>query len=340
MHPKVLVCGANWLGDSVMSMPAIQAFKESDPGRWLTMLVKPDLVPLWRMHPGVDEVLTLEPGVWGTLRAARVVAGLGFSEALVFPNSFRSALIPYLGRVSERVGMKGHARSWMLTRVVTPSSAPGRTHQAWEYLALVGMTGRPPACPRLMVPGAAIEAARTRLHLGASGDRLAGLIPGAAYGPSKCWPAERFAAVGGRLAEENGCRVVVLGRASESALCAAVARHAGKEVLDLAGKTSLPELSALLSLCRVVIANDSGGMHLAAACGARVVGVFGITDPSKTAPLGTGHRVLGPEGVRGSRDIERDSAEARQCLQTISVEQVTAAAVAVLADQAPCDHEP
>ena len=344
MNEQTLICGVNWLGDSVMSMSAVQAFRTANPAGRIGVLAKRSLVPLWRMHAAVDEVLSIEPGVFGTLGAAQRVARQGFGRAYVFPNSFRSALIPFLGRIPERVGMRGHARSAMLTRVVVPFSEEGRRHQAWEYLAVMGLLDGPsavtgPERARLRAPAEAMAQVRSRLAPMAKAGALVGLMPGAARGPAKRWAPARFAAVGRRLAEERGCRVVVLGSAAESELCAEVAQGVGRDVMNLAGQTSLPELTALLSVCRVVVANDSGGMHLAAAAGARVVAVFGMTDPAKTAPLGASHRVICPKGAQGSRDIKRNSAAARACLASIDADRVAVAALDLLSDERPCDHE-
>jgi heptosyltransferase-2 len=123
----------------------------------------------------------------------------------------------------------------------------------------------------------------------------------------------------------------VFGSGNETDLCETVTAGIGRKALNLAGQTSLPEFAALLSSCGVVICNDSGGMHLAAAAGAKVVAVFGMTDPAKTGPMGKGHRVICAEGVRQSRDIKRDSSEAAVALKSISADRVAAAAREVLA---------
>jgi ADP-heptose:LPS heptosyltransferase len=124
------------------------------------------------------------------------------------------------------------------------------------------------------------------------------------------------------LVTEQGCRILVLGGKADQSICDEVAEGMGAGAINLAGKTDLMELAGLLGLCRVVVANDSGGMHLAAGLGVAVVGIFGLTDPVKTAPVGPFSRVLCAEGVARSRDIARDSMEARAAMESISVDTV------------------
>ena len=157
-----------------------------------------------------------------------------------------------------------------------------------------------------------------------------GLLPGAARGPSKQWPPDHFIAVGRQLAARPGCRIVVFGARDEASLCRAVAEGIGPAAITLGGETTLSELAALLGLCRVVVANDSGGMHLAAAAGARVVAVYGLTDPAKTGPIGHGHRIVCAEGRPRSRDIRRNSREAKDALASIRPDRVLEAVMELL----------
>jgi len=295
------------------------------------MLVKPKMGALWKMHAAVDEVIEMGIAASGTLQTVKIVKARKCEGALVFPNSFRSALVPYLARVPVRVGMVGHGRVWMLTNVIRAPVKPERRHQLWEYFEIAGLadsTGEPEA-PRLSIPESALAVARS--HLGEGRGPWIGFIPGAARGPSKQWPPDHFIEAGRRLVAKAQCRVLVLGTAGEAELCRQVAGGIGGAAISVAGKTSLAEFGALLSLCRVVVANDSGGMHMATAVGAKVVGIFGLTDPVKTGPIGAGHRVIGHD-ARGahSRDIPRNSKEARDALRAIAPERVVAAVMELL----------
>jgi len=336
-----LIVGVNWLGDSLMTMPAIQAWRRAHPAARLVMLVKTKLKALWTLHPAVDEVWALPPGGRALAAMVRAARAEEFETAFVLPHSFRSALVPFLARVPRRIGPPGHGRDWMLTDVVHPLQGAERAHQCFEYMAILGVAGGNEA-PRLRLTPELT--ARAKTLLGASGtnrqspdrqspDRQSpdwiAVMPGAAYGPAKRWPAERFATAGRLLKDRLKCNIVAIGSAEERSLCAIVARDAGPGSLNLAGGTTLPELAAVLAQCRLALTNDSGGMHLATAMGIPVTAVFGITDPDRTGPLGSAARVMQESALR-SRDLRRDSPEARASLLRITPEQVAAAAMELL----------
>jgi heptosyltransferase-2 len=313
------------------------------------MLVKTKLKALWTLHPAVDEVWALPPGSRALAAMVRAARAGKFETAFVLPHSFRSALVPFLARVSRRIGPPGHGRDWMLTDVVHPLQGAEREHQCLEYMAILGMArGNEALWPSSVRPCLRLTpelTARAKALLGASGttrqspdrqlpDWIA-VMPGAAYGPAKRWPAERFAAAGRLLKDQLKCNIVAIGSAEERALCAIVARDAGPGSLNLAGETTLPELAAVLAQCRLALTNDSGGMHLATAMGIPVTAVFGITDPARTGPLGLAVRVMQASAYR-SRDIRRDSPEARASLLRITPEQVAEAAMELLKQAEGC----
>ena len=171
--------------------------------------------------------------------------------------------------------------------------------------------------PTLQVPRhAGVEAE----GLLGGGHHWIGLIPGAARGPSKRWPAEHFSEAGRKLAALPGVRMAVIGAPGEERLCHSVAAEIGDKAVSLAGHLDFPAWAGVLQRCRAVVANDSGGMHLAAALGTPVVALFGHTDPGRTAPLGTA-RVLQHATTR-TRDIVRDSESARLSLASIQPVEV------------------
>ena len=333
-----LICGPNWLGDSIMSIPAIALLKRQAGVERIVVAVKRGVAPLWEMVPCVDEVLAFESSLRGTFQAAGAVRRRGTMQAFVLPNSLRSATIPFLAHVPRRVGVRGHQRAWMLTDVVPVVEEPGRVHQSWEYVRILGVSdavpeatghaGLTPELPALDVPTAARE--RAFAMLGTGEDALVALLPGAARGSSKRWPSQHFEALG-RMLAKDGFRPVVCGAPAEAELGAAVAGGIGAPAVNLAGRTTLMELAALLALSRAVVSNDSGGMHLATAVGTPVVAVFGLTDPTKTGPMGTAHRVVAAEGVVHARDIERHSRLASEALLRIEPSRVYEAASTVLA---------
>jgi heptosyltransferase-2 len=331
---RVLICGVNWLGDSVMAMPALNALRSAYPAAHWLMLAQSALAPLWRLDPGFADLLVLERGAGGTWRAVQAVRGAAPELALILPHSFRSALIPFAARVPLRIGLPGHGRDWMLTHCVAPPADARDRHQACEYWNLFGLpaTDSLPEPPFLRLPPAALEQTVVRWPILASAKErpLIALFPGAARGPAKRWPLEHFIALGRRLAAERQARILALGSAAETGLCAQVAAAIGAGAVSLAGQTALPDLAAVLAHCALAVANDSGGMHLAVAVGVPVVGIFGLTDPAKTGPLGAKARVVCAADRGLARDIPRKSAAAAAALRSIPPETVYRAALALL----------
>lgn len=322
-----LVCVPGWVGDGIMAMPALQEFRRRNPASRIVLLVKPAMRPLWALHGAADALIEWPRGL---RPAVTVLSAAGCERAVILPNSFRSALIPCLAGIPARRGRPGHWRRWLLTDVVEPARDPARAHQVYEYLDLLAPGTPTGGCepPRLRVPDSAREAARPRLA-GLPAPRVA-LLPGAARGPSKQWPADHFIVLGRRLAERPRAGLVVLGSAREAELCGRVAAGIGPAARSLAGETSLADWAALLEACDLVVCNDSGGAHVAAALGRPEVVIFGMTDPTRTAPLGDRCRIIRAEGPC-SRDIAREDPEAIKKLASITPERVYQAALECLA---------
>jgi heptosyltransferase-2 len=324
---RILVRGVNWLGDAVMTTPALQRLREALPDAHITLLTHQKLADLWQHHPSLNAIITFSAGEspWSVARRLRAE---NFQAALVLPNSPRSALEVWLARVPQRIGYAQRWRNCLLTQPVAPrpgqmrmskrsvseirrlvrhpggGSLPGAeyaplrlAHQCHDYLHLAAALGAnpEPLPPRLEVTSAEMRQADDTLLSDWRGKAqnttpgkplvLLGLNPGAAYGPAKRWPAESFAAVAREVSRKMpNCLWLACGSAGDRELCGEIARLAGGRVLNLAGETSLRELMALLKLCRVVLTNDSGPMHIAAALGTPVVVPFGSTSPDLTGP--------------------------------------------------------
>ncbi len=328
---RVAVMVPNWLGDSVMAMPALQTFCRRQRIGQVTIVAKARVLPLWQMHPNAGLCVELGADAAAVWTAARRLARERVAVCYVLPNSMRAALVPLLARVPERIGQRGHRPPGLLTTVCAAPAGPEHVHQAWESMVVFGNPLSDALEPvRLNIPGAAVGPCVQ--HFGLQGREelpLMAVAPGAAYGPSKRWPAAHFVAAARGLVEATGCRVAVIGARAEAALGAEVAAGIGPAAVNLAGATSIPELAALLERCRVVVCNDSGAMHLAAAVGTPVVAVYGLTDPFKTGPLGENHRLVMTADVARGRDLARDSATARQVLAEIAPERVIAEALDV-----------
>ncbi|MBF2755924.1 MAG: lipopolysaccharide heptosyltransferase II [Gammaproteobacteria bacterium AqS3] len=286
---RTLIVAPNWLGDAVMSHALVRRLAERDEngsggGSGIDVVCPEPLAPLYRMMPGVDEALGLvqRPGrldLRARRRLARQIRGR-HQRAIVLPNSAKSALLPWMARIPERIGYSGEGRSWLLSDCRPNASKPLR--QVDQYAALADAPGSVPAgidCPPPAIPAECAPGLLGRLGLDLDRPVLS-LAAGAAYGPAKRWPAEHFRSV----AEDflgRGWQVWLLGGAEE----AQVVRDIGVGT-DLSGRTDVGELAGLLSASQLFIGGDSGLLHLACAVGAPALGIYGPTPTDVTPPLG------------------------------------------------------
>lgn len=329
-NENILICGVNWLGDACMTMPALQLFRKKHSEAKISILIKPALKPLWKMHPDIDNIICLDSSFKGMFKTAKVLKTYNFTSAYILPNSWRSALLPFMAGIPKRIGQTGHHRQLLLTEKAKFQSE--HQHQQWEYVDILklGNINDLPS-PKLNVPDT-IPNILTKKLKGKPSPKLIAILPGAARGPSKQWPKENYISAAKNISARCNSVFVILGTDNESELCSSVCSAIGDNAISLAGATSLSELIAVLSKCATVLCNDSGGMHLSACTGTSVVAIYGITDPTKTGPLGDGHKIIQAKNVTVSRDIPRDSAEACTALRSIEPEQVADATISILSE--------
>lgn len=326
---RLLIRSVNWLGDAIMTTPALVRLREALPQTHISLLTVEKLADIWAGHPAVDAVIVAGKKD-GILSLARQLRAQDFDAALLFPNSFRSALEIWLARIPTRVGYARDARSWLLTHPLGPyphsprmrkpseadikrlneqgkvlghpradASLTPEAHQIHHYLNLASTLGANPAPtpPAAHVSPEAIQAVRSRwpiLALASSPGPVIAIAPGAEYGPAKRWPLEKFLeTVQIVTTAKHPCRIILLGGPGDKQACETLARDIQQRlasprvpatILNLAGTTTLRELAAAIKCCQVVLSNDSGPMHLAAALGVPVVALFGSTSPPLTSP--------------------------------------------------------
>jgi ADP-heptose:LPS heptosyltransferase len=406
---RLLVRGVNWLGDAVMTTPALQRLREARPGARITLLTHQKLRDLWAYHPAVDQVLTFEDreSPWSVARRLRPE---NFDTALILPNSPRSALEAWRAGIPERIGYARPWRNWFLTNAVAPR--PGRVemhklsdkevailiegrgvaprrprprgsgrnesgtapdpspsvpwpdaslgdgdgvarrpypfsteaHQMHEYLHLMATLGAnsAPLAPKLVVTDDEMREtektwlSRLRNEKGfavAEPVTLLGLNPGAEYGPAKRWPAENFAAVASKISRESkNYAWLVFGGANDRELGDQISSLTEGKAINIAGKTTLREFMALLKMCRVLLTNDTGPMHVAAALGTPVVVPFGSTSPELTGPGLPGdkrnHLIKGEAPCAPC--FRRECPIDFRCMKSITVESVADAVLEAL----------
>ena len=328
---EILVKGSNWVGDTIISFPAVYSLRRLFPQAHISVLAKSHLAELWEANPAVDGVIPYEMPtgagrIFGELRIARRIRQKDIDLTVLFPRSFSSAWMVFLGGIPRRVGYKGEGRDWLLTERIDRTNELLRRHRMYYYLHLIERLGR---CPSPLSPSLSLNgkierwATRFLTHNGLRGKVLIGFNPGATYGEAKCWPPERFVELGRRLRGDYDASILIFGssRLKEKALNATIAEGIGEGCLNLSGQTSLLELASLLRQCPLLVTNDTGTMHVAAAAGTRIVAIFGPTDPRTTSPLGKGHVVIRKE-VSCSPCLKRVCPEDHRCMDLIEVEEV------------------
>jgi lipopolysaccharide heptosyltransferase II len=284
---RVVVFAPNWLGDSVMALPAIADLGRALPAGTLTIAARPTIAPLFSLLPAIGDV-----ALWSK-RGPEMRSPA--STAILLPNSFQSALAAWRAGIGERWGYRTDWRRALLTRAIEP---PTGVHQVEYYQRLVRALGfaNGPGRPHIPLSDELRESGAEQLRgVGWDGrEPLLAIAPGAAYGGSKRWPPDYFAGLVRSLAED-GVRAVMVGSRADlpvgREIEAALEPLRGLPLLNLMG-TDLPTLAGVLANCRALVSNDSGAMHLAVALGVRVTAVYGPTDERMTRPLGDAHTVL------------------------------------------------
>ena len=328
---RILIRSSNWLGDAVMTSPAVRAIKLTRPDAHITMLTRAKLADFWKMVPEVDEVIPVEQkeSVFSVAKKIRK----GFDMAVVFPNSIRSALEVYLAGIPRRAGSHGKYRRWLLTSVFTGRLKPGPPrHQMHHYLDLAEFAGAKveegmrhietalQPVPRPVPAGSAADTgARMKI----------GLCPGAEYGRAKRWLPERYAEVVNAVSQRRECEWMLFGTERDTRVGESIAALIETGHTNLIGKTTLAELIAALSECRLLLTNDTGTMHLAAFLGVPTVALFGSTEPALTGPLGAGNRIL-RHHVECSPCFLRDCPIDFRCMKAIATDEVVEAVLRIL----------
>ncbi|MFA4901515.1 MAG: lipopolysaccharide heptosyltransferase II [Desulfobaccales bacterium] len=324
---RVLVRAPNWVGDAIMSLPVLAGLKRLFPLAGITVLAVPRVAPVFVSQSGVVEIIRYPSGrgKWQVLWEMRG----RFDVSLALPNSMESALGLWLVGVPSRVGYNTDARGLFLKEAVSGRSHLDGLHTVFYLLGLLKALGgvatfTPPTLS--LEPEEVAGAAQFLQEIDLPGEGpWVGLSPGAAYGPAKRWPPERFAALGRALQQEFGARLVLLGGADERPVADLVKDYLQKPVVDLVGRTTLRQALGVLSQLRLLVTNDSGLMHAAAALSVPQVALFGSTDPVATGPfsaLATVIRHPWPCSPCFKRTCEVGYA----CLNAITVDEALAAA--------------
>lgn len=328
--------GANWVGDAAMSVPALRELRRVLPGARITLATRPWAEALFASADFVDEVVAVSESknsarsVWADAREWRARR---FDLAVLFPNSFAPALAAALARVPVRLGYATQGRGPLLTHPLPVPEWRGRRHEVFYYLNIVaglerilrGSSDIDKRAPdaSLTVPEDERRAALALLRESGVSDArpLVALCPGSTNSRAKRWPVERFAALADMLAERAGARVILVGAGEELDISEEVARLARRRPHVLTGKTNLARTAALLAAADLLVTNDTGPAHVAAAVGCPVVVIFGPTNPETTRPFSTLAEVI-RKPPECAPCMLRDCPIDHRCMTAITAEEV------------------
>ena len=328
---KILVVGPSWVGDMVMAHSLFQVLKQRHPDAIIDVLAPAWSSALTGRMPEIRHAITSPAGHgelgWGKRRAiGRDLRAERYDQAILLPNSLKSALIPWFARIPRRTGFLGEMR-YGLVNDIRPLDKSVLTMTVQRFVAL----GLPPDAtlpPDFPAPALQIDQQQA-LHsvekFGLSTDQpVLALCPGAEYGPAKRWPEAHYAEVARNHLQKGGA-VWLFGSEKDDAVCKNINRLADLSCANLAGRTSLGEAIDLLALSDAVVSNDSGLMHVAAALDKKLIAIYGSSDPGFTPPLNQNSEIISL-GLPCSPCFERQCPLGHlDCLNKLLPQQVVAA---------------
>ncbi len=333
---KILVRGTNWIGDAVMSVPALRELRRIFPDDSITLHTRTWADGLFCDADFLDEIVTYDPAKWrirDVLDNSQFLKRDDYDMAVVFPNSFESAMTSYLSRIPRRIGYNKDLRGLLLTDPVAVPEWKSRRHEVFYYLNLVSeiekrVLGRDTVGQ--FAPDISLDVSSERRRAaaemiaeaaaGAAGPVIA-LGVGSTNSRAKRWPAESYAQLAAKLRSDLDAAIIVVGSADDGEVAGRVASMAGVKITDLSGRTTIPEAVALLAEVDILVSNDMGLAHIAPAVGTRTVVIFGPTDPTTTRPYSDNADILKYD-VECSPCMLRDCPIDHRCMTNVSVTYV------------------
>jgi len=343
---RIVVRGPNWIGDAVMSEPALRGLRRLFPQASITLLVKSAVAELFINHPTIDHILLYDDkarhaGFAGKWKLAVELRRSRFDLAVLLQNAFEAALLAFLAGIPRRYGYATDGRSLFLSDPVAKPDRRKLLHQVryyWDLFKPLGLTGDP-SRPELFLSPQEERSMAERLAKGGIGkaDTVVGINPGSTYGSAKRWLPDRFAEsteqLCRRLSETGGRRtaVVILGGKGEERLGNEIAAQLSPPSIVLSGATTIRELMAAVKRCALLLTNDTGPMHIASAFQVPVVAIFGPTDWRTTSPYGEDHALI-RHPVDCAPCMLRECPIDHRCMSRVTVDQVYQAAAKLVMD--------
>lgn len=328
---KILIRGTNWIGDAVMTLPAVDSIRATWPKAHIAMLVKPWVADVYRIFSPLDEIILYEKKFdhpAGVFSLARMLREKKFDAAILLQNAIEAAIIALSAGIPIRAGYDSDARGLLLTHRIRRTKEIRKVHQVDYYLEMVKALGCLPVAREMHMETRLniLDARNVLVKYGLSTDQpIIGIAPGATYGAAKKWFPERFAEVAETLGKKFSARIIIMGGKGDAEAAREVQKSASTDIMNLAGKTNMHDAIYLISQCCLFISNDSGLMHVAGALNIPTVAVFGSTNPVTTAPAGE-KSVIVRHDVSCSPCLKKTCPSDFRCMRLVSVEDVLRAA--------------
>ncbi len=328
-----MIRSTNWIGDAVMTTPAMAVLRSFFPTAEIVVVANPLVAELFSPHPDCDRVIIYDKkgqhrGIRGRLQLCRKLRQEHFDLAILFQNAMEAAIISRLAGIPRRAGYTTDGRGLLLNYRVPVGESERRLHHTDYYLNLLLSLGIAAAKAPLRLFTTEDELLWAQEKL-AQNSRWTAINPGASYGSAKRWLPERFAAVADRLHEKCRQNIVLIGGPGERDIGRDIEKMMVHQPLNLIGKTSVREMTAILAGCSLVITNDSGPMHVAAALNIPLVAIFGPTDHTTTSPMTVKARII-RKNTPCAPCLLRQCPKEHQCMQEVTAEEVFQAAVELL----------
>ncbi len=338
---RILIRGTNWIGDAVMTLPAVVSVRAAYPKAHLAILAKPPVTDIYRLFSAADEIIPYQQTFdtpLGVFRLAQTLRQKKFDAAILLQNAIEAAIISLAASIRVRAGYNSDGRGILLTHPIRRTEDILKVHQIDYYLEMVKALGcadvdRAMHLETYIAPAAARLVLQQYLPGSGSGNAVIGIAPGATYGPAKRWLAERFAAAGDQLSKDLDAQVVLFGGKDDWETAEQVRKQSRAGMINLAGITSLTETIYIISQCRLFLSNDSGLMHVAGALNVPTVAVFGSTNPVTTSPAGE-KTILVRKEVSCSPCLKKTCPTDFRCMTLIGVDDVVGAARTLINDLA------
>jgi len=328
---RILIRSTNWIGDAIMTTPAVRAVRKNFPHAHISLLAKPWVIPIFEHSSNIDQIIEYDingrhKGVRGIFRLARDIRTYSFDAVILFQNAIEAAIISRLANIPIRIGYNTDGRGLLLSHSVKRDVKIKTCHQTLYYLDILEKIGLYPDGNHLELSvdpliKEAVHKIIQQYNI-ASDELIVGINPSATYGTAKQWFPERFAELADQICKSYPARIIIFGGPGDIDLGRRIESMVNYPVINLSAKTSLGEAIGLIQACQLFITNDSGLMHIAAALNTPLIALFGSTNPITTGPLGK-HSIVVREPVSCSPCLKVSCPLERHiCMERISVENV------------------